>query len=163
MPILKHPGPPEGREGRSLPPNKKNLQVSSKKDHISKTENRTKKVIFAKNERQVNSNLASRFGQFWRKLNFGCPKRPFWTPAAPKRNIMWYEVLRPFLLAHCASFMLRWPLLRGGRVGLNILSLETIESTNKVSVWSLSRHVYRGSWTLDTLIYRQWVTVVSGK
>ena len=36
---------------------------------------------------------------------FGHPKRPFWTPVAPKRDMMWYEVLRPsFFLAHCKSF-----------------------------------------------------------
>ena len=37
---------------------------------------------------------------------FEHPKRRFWTPTAPKRNMIWYEILCPSLfLAHCASFM----------------------------------------------------------
>ena len=39
-------------------------------DHISKNKHRTKRVIHAKNERQINSNLPCKFGHFWRKLNF---------------------------------------------------------------------------------------------
>ena len=55
------------------------------------------------------------------------PKRPFWTPIAPKRDMMWYKILDPSIFsAHCASFMPRWPLLsRGGEGSLHILSLKT--------------------------------------
>ena len=53
---------------------------------------------------------------------FGCPKRLLWSAAAPKRDMMWHEILRPsFFLAYCASFMSRW-LLLGGKVGLYIRS-----------------------------------------
>ena len=60
---------------------------------------------------------------FWRGLTtfeedliFRQQKRPFCTPVAPKRDMMWYNILRPSLSsAHCASFMLRWSLLRGGK------------------------------------------------
>ena len=48
----------------------------TKSDYISKTKNRTKKIICAKNERQIDSNLPCKFGQFWRKLNFWAPKTP---------------------------------------------------------------------------------------
>ena len=53
---------------------------------------------------------------------FGCPKWPFWTPAVPNRDMMWYEILRPSLFSeYCASFMSIWPLL-SGEGGLHILS-----------------------------------------
>ena len=43
-------------------------------------------------------------------------------PVASKRDMMWCDILRPpFFVAHCASFMSRWPLLRGGG-GLHIRS-----------------------------------------
>ena len=88
-------------------------QKKYKANQISKTKNCTKKVICAKNERQINSKLSCKFGYFWRKLNFWAPKRPFWTP---KRYDMWYEILHSSIfLAHHASFMSRWPLLRRGR------------------------------------------------
>ena len=35
-------------------------------DHISKTKNRTKKIIYAKNERQLNSNLPCKLAPFGR-------------------------------------------------------------------------------------------------
>ena len=38
--------------------------VFTKSDYISKTKNRTKKIIYAKTERQINSNLPCKFGQF---------------------------------------------------------------------------------------------------
>ena len=53
---------------------------------------------------------------------FGRPKRAFWTPVAPKRDVIRYEILHPsFFSAHCASLMPRGPLLRG-EGGLHILS-----------------------------------------
>ena len=39
---------------------------------------------------------------------FGRPKRPFWTPAAPKRDMMWYEILQPIissLIRHIPAFL----------------------------------------------------------
>ena len=63
---------------------------------------------------------------FEKKLNFVCPKRPFWTVAAPKCDMLWYKILRPsFFLEHWSSFMSRWPLLRGGGRILHIRSWET--------------------------------------
>ena len=51
------------------------LSPAKKKiDHISKTKNRTKKVIHAKNERQINSKTPCKVGPAWRKLNFWAPK-----------------------------------------------------------------------------------------
>ena len=67
-----------GKGGWAKPPTqkKKILQISVKSrkkkykmDHVSKTKNRTKKVIYAKNERQINSNLPFKFGHFLKKLN----------------------------------------------------------------------------------------------
>ena len=85
--------------------------------NISKTKDRTKKNIYAKNERQINSNLPCKFGQFWRKLFFLGPKTPFLNArsAQMRYNIMWYEILRPtFFLGHCEAFISGWPLLKGG-------------------------------------------------
>ena len=54
---FKFPRNPEGKTSKSV--------ISQKL-----CKNRTKKVIYAKNERRVNSNLHCKFGHFWRKLNF---------------------------------------------------------------------------------------------
>ena len=52
---------------------------------------------------------------------FWHPKWPLWTPIAPKRVMMWYEIVRPScFLGHCASFMSRWLLLREGGGGVCI-------------------------------------------
>ena len=52
---------------------------------------------------------------------FGAQNAPFWTPAAPKRDMMWHEILRPSLfLAHSASFRSRWSLLKEGWGGVCI-------------------------------------------
>ena len=73
-----------------------------------------KKWFFQKIKRPVNSNLHCKFGHFGESWIFERPKRPFWTPVAPKPEVMWNEILRTSLfLAYCASFMSRWPLLRG--------------------------------------------------
>ena len=70
--------------GRNPQRKKKILQISCqsrkrkyKIDHISKTKNRVKKVIQAKNERQINSNLLYKLGIFEKSLNFERQKRPF--------------------------------------------------------------------------------------
>ena len=47
-----------------------------KSECISKTKNRTKIIIYAKNKRRVISNRPYEFGHFWRKLNFWGPKTP---------------------------------------------------------------------------------------
>ena len=53
---------------------------------------------------------------------FGHPKRPFWTTTVPKRDMMWYEILRlSFFLGHCASFISRWSLLRGRGVCISVV------------------------------------------
>ena len=98
--ILNHPGPGGGAPGCGVvkpPAQIFFLQISVnpaktkyKIVHIPKTKNRTKKVICAKNERQVNYNLTCKFGHFWRKLN---------------RDMMWYDILCPSLFsAYWASF-----------------------------------------------------------
>ena len=51
--------------------------------YISKTEYRTKNIIYVKNELQVNSNLPCKFGPFWRKLYFW---GGVWAPMVPKRE-----------------------------------------------------------------------------
>ena len=42
----------------------------TKIDYISKSKNRTKNIIYAKNERQVNSNLPCKFGHFPKVLDY---------------------------------------------------------------------------------------------
>ena len=64
----------------------------TKSDYISKTKNRTKKIIYAKNKRHVNFNLPVNLATFKISWIFGRPKHPFWTP---KRDMMWYEISRP--------------------------------------------------------------------
>ena len=62
---------------------------------------------------------------------FGRPKGLSWTSVEPKRDVMGYEILRPsFSLAHCAPFMSRWPLLRGG--GLHNHSCDRAEKSTSV-------------------------------
>ena len=91
MSILKHAGPGGGALsggcGRGESPfpifffqivPKKKIQNRS----YLKTENCLKKVIYAKNKRQINSNLPCKFGHFWRKLNF-------WTPAQMRYDLIW--------------------------------------------------------------------------
>ena len=64
-----------------------------------------KKIIDAKNDFHVNSNLPCKFGNFEENLIFVRPKRSFWTPVVPKRKMTWYEILRPSL------FSAHWHLL----------------------------------------------------
>ena len=72
-----------------------------------------KKIIYAKNERQVNSKLPCKFGHFRRKLNFWVPKTPLLDARGAQTH---YQILRPYLFsAHCEYFMLRWPLLNWGK------------------------------------------------
>ena len=70
-----------------LCPAKKKYKI----DHISKTKNCTKNVIYAKNERQINPNLPYKFGYFWRKMNFWTPKTPLYDPhnAQARYDVIW--------------------------------------------------------------------------
>ena len=67
-------------------------QKKYKIDHISKGKDRTKKVIYAKNERQINSNLPWKFDHFWRNLNFWAPKTPLLNARSAQTRC---EILRP--------------------------------------------------------------------
>ena len=70
---------------------------------------------------------------------FGSPKRPFWTFPAPKRDMI-YKIWRPSLfLAHFASLMSRWPLLRGAGLHI-ILSWETTNFCRVRTVYSNSSY-----------------------
>ena len=72
-------------------------------NHILKTKNRTQKVIRAKNERQINSNLPHKFGHFWKKLKFW---GAFWLCLGVCGSQTRYDVICNFapifFLAHCA-------------------------------------------------------------
>ena len=46
-----------------------NIKIT-KSDYISKTKNRTKKIIYAKNEHKVNYNPPCKFGHFKKNINF---------------------------------------------------------------------------------------------
>ena len=85
--------------------------IINKIDYISKTKNRTKKIIHAKNKRQINSNLPCKFGHFRKKLNFWAPKKPLLNGrSAQTRYVIWH--LMPIIfLPHCTSFISRWSLL----------------------------------------------------
>ena len=70
---LKATGPVtiKGMRGDKPPAQKNNLQISDKSrkkkykiNNFPKTKNRTRKIIHAKNKRQINSNLACKFGYF---------------------------------------------------------------------------------------------------
>ena len=91
----------------------KGPQKKYKIDHIPKLRIAQKKVIHAKNMRQINSNLPYKFSHFVKKVEFFWGA--IWVPVAPIQNMMWYETLRPsFYLAHRASFISTCPLLREG-------------------------------------------------
>ena len=97
----------------------------TKSDNISKTKNCTKKSHAC--EKWAPDQFQSTL-QVWPLLK-KIEKRYFWTPTAPKRDMVWYEILRPSIFsAHCASFMSRWPLLRGWGRGLHIRRWETTEN-----------------------------------
>ena len=88
------------------------------------------------------------FATFKESWIFGCPKRPFRTPVAPKRDVMWYEILPPSLFsAHYASLILRWLLLRG-RGGLHILSCDqawTFSSNCTCKIHNTLRTTFRAA------------------
>ena len=65
----------------------------TKSDYILKIKNYTRNIIYAKNERQVNSNLLCKFGHFLKKFDFFFAA---WVPVAPKRDMVWYEIWRLF-------------------------------------------------------------------
>ena len=106
--------------GEQSPPAQKKvltylLRAAKKKNeiyHISKNKNRTKKIIYAKNERQINSNKPCKYGHFWIKLNFW---GAIWVRlgAQTRYDVIW-NFTTIILLAHCTSFMSRWSLLREG-------------------------------------------------
>ena len=60
-------------------------------DHISKTKNCTKIVNHAKNERQINSNLPCKFGNFWSKLNIWDANWARFSPNAPNWKFYVYH------------------------------------------------------------------------
>ena len=67
----------------------------NKSDYISKTKNCTKKSFMQKKSVRSIPIDPSNVATYEESLIFGCPNRPFWTPAAPKRDMMWHEILRP--------------------------------------------------------------------
>ena len=85
--------------------------------NFEKILNRTKKVIHAKNEGHINSNLPCKFGHFRGKLNI-------WGACGALTR---YDVIYNFTLiifsAHCASCMSRWPLL-WGKVCISVIRKE---------------------------------------
>ena len=97
------------------------LAIPAKKkykiDYISKTKNRTKKFIQAKNERQINYNIFCKFSHFWRKLNFwgAIRARLDASGAQTQYDVIWnftpnifFSILRIFNVEMVTS---------GGRVG----------------------------------------------
>ena len=64
---------------------------------------------------------------FWR------PKCPFWTPAALKRDMMWYEILRPSFFQHIAHLSCQNGHFWGGVGGLHILCWETTINTQFIA------------------------------
>ena len=101
-------------ESWQSPPPEKKFQI----DHISKTKNHTKRVIQQKMSASSILFYTVNLATFIESLIFGRLKCPFWTAVALKRDMVWWKILHPFfLLAHRASFMSRWPLLRKWGVG----------------------------------------------
>ena len=112
------------QEGEAPRPKKKMYQISGysckkkyKIDYISKTKNRTKKFIQAKNERQINYNIFCKFSHFWRKLNFwgAIRARLDASGAQTQYDVIWnftpnifFSILRIFNVEMVTS---------GGRVG----------------------------------------------
>ena len=63
----------------------------TKSVYIPKTTNRTRKIIYAKIERQINPNLPCKFCHFWINLKFWAPKTaPFGRPWRP--NVIWRDM-----------------------------------------------------------------------
>ena len=94
------------------------------KPHVSKTKNRTKK--------NTPANLTT-FEESW---IFGRPKRPFWTAAAPKPDMMWYEILcPPFSYSTLRIFYVEMAISEwGGGGGLHIRSWETTKMLIKITI-----------------------------
>ena len=99
-----------------------NVATNKLGKHFSHRESENECTVFflqkidltLKNERQINSNLPSKISHFWRKFNFWAPKTPLLDArgAQTRYDVIW-NLCQSFFLAHCASFMSRWPLLRG--------------------------------------------------
>ena len=71
-----------------------NIKIN-KSDYISKTKNRTKIIIYAKNKRRVISNRPYKFGHFWRKLNFWGPKTPLLDARGSQKGHVPTRICRP--------------------------------------------------------------------
>ena len=67
-------------------------------DYISKTKNCTKKIIYARNECQVNSNIHCKFGIFWRKFIFFVAESTHYGRRPWRPNAIWCG--RKFLAHH---------------------------------------------------------------
>ena len=51
----------------------------------------------------------------FKKVEFlGTEKRPFWTPVAPKRDMMWNEILRPLSFSTLRIFYVKMATTEGG-------------------------------------------------
>ena len=68
-------------------------------DRISKTKNNTKNSFMQKMSAMSIPFYPANLATFEERWTFGHQKRPFWTAAALKRDMIWYEILRPQILA----------------------------------------------------------------
>ena len=83
------------------------------------TKNRRKKSFIRKMSVRSIPIYPANLATFEESWIFGRPKQHLLDARGTQTRLMWYQILRSsFCLAHCASFMSRWSLLRGG--GLHI-------------------------------------------
>ena len=101
-------------------------------DHISKTKNRAKQFICAKNHCQINPDFPCKFGHFWKK---NCSRWvAFWRPITQKLkyDFLFDSSYYPSFMQRCGHF---W---RGDWGGSHILSWKTTKQPTTVRIHSLS-------------------------
>ena len=88
-------------------------KVINKIDYISKTKNRTKKIICAKNNCQINPNLPYKFSHFWPKNIFFCSRMgslALWRPIT-QELIIWNMIFLP--IQHIPIFYVKMATFEG--------------------------------------------------
>ena len=129
--------------------------IITKSDYISKTKNRTEKSCVQKMSARSIPIYPTNLATFEENLIFGRPKRPFWTPMAPKHDIKfnahhYFQPLRIFYVKMVTSER-RW-------TGVHILSLETTLSKFCWQIWYITEapkgcRVMRHRFNVSSLIF----------
>ena len=109
--------------------------------------NRTKKVIHAKTERQINFNLPCKFGDFKRVEFLGAQNAPFWTAMAAKHAMKFdaHHFLRTLRL-----FYVEMPFLKGGEgICISVFGKETLYQSDSYSFCGYANKFYQSDGCSD--------------